>query len=390
MGSVVLMGATQAHPDAAATALAGDRTTARVMHPRAAATPGMPEREALLEAAETALARGLVSTAILGFDQAATMLHASDTEMGLVRAWMQEGEYRRALAFAAHTAGAHLDSPAAGALYAWLLRIGGQGAVASRVLAQTHERAPADPVVAATLRAFEAQSPVASGALLDVPQRMAPQAVILGVPAPLPSGVRQISSGVLLGDGQRALVPVEAIRGAQRIWVRNGLGQTAVALVETVPDALAVPGFALVRLSSRLDAGNLALASRDPFPGSPGASVAYATAADSEAAWPWLVQGFFGAFSGSDGMRKLGIAAPPAHSGGPVFDAAGRLAGISVRDTEGHNLMVPASLFRGIVESGAQTSAPQTADGSRPATRIGIDQVYEQGLKVALQVLTLQ
>ncbi len=47
---------------------------------------------------------------------------------------MQAGEYRRALSFGAHAAGAHRDFPAATALYAWLLYVGGQDAFAARRL----------------------------------------------------------------------------------------------------------------------------------------------------------------------------------------------------------------------------------------------------------------
>ena len=59
------------------------------------------------------------------------MLHAPDTEAAQVRAHMQAGDYRRALAFGAHAASAHRrDWPAGTALYAWLLQAGGQAAAA--------------------------------------------------------------------------------------------------------------------------------------------------------------------------------------------------------------------------------------------------------------------
>ena len=45
--------------------------------------------------------------------------------------------------------GAHRDSAAAGALYAWLLRAAGQAAFADRTLNATLERAPQDPVALA-------------------------------------------------------------------------------------------------------------------------------------------------------------------------------------------------------------------------------------------------
>ena len=53
-------------------------------------------------------------------------MHAADTEIALVRGHMQAGDYRRALAFGAHTAGAHLDVVGGSLLYVWLLHAGGQ------------------------------------------------------------------------------------------------------------------------------------------------------------------------------------------------------------------------------------------------------------------------
>ena len=103
----------------------------------------MREREALLAQAERELARGDAASAIGVLDRAAMMLHAADTEMALVRAYLQAGEYRRALAFCAHTAGAHRETAEPSALYAWLLHLGGQSAFARRTLAEArraHER----------------------------------------------------------------------------------------------------------------------------------------------------------------------------------------------------------------------------------------------------------
>ncbi len=91
------------------------------------------ERESPLARGEEALARGDVQHALAAFDRAESMRHAADTEMSLVRAHMQAGEYRRALAFAAHMAGAHRDVSASAVLYARLLTIGGQGVAARRV-----------------------------------------------------------------------------------------------------------------------------------------------------------------------------------------------------------------------------------------------------------------
>ncbi|MGE1095276.1 hypothetical protein, partial [Pseudomonas zeae] len=80
------------------------------------------------------LAAGDAEAALRDFDVAAQRLHAADTEMSLVRAWMQQGEYRRAIAFVAHTAQAHRQVAGGAVLYAWLLSRGAQDAQALRLL----------------------------------------------------------------------------------------------------------------------------------------------------------------------------------------------------------------------------------------------------------------
>lgn len=368
-------------------------TAAQVMDPRAASAAGMPQREALLKAAEQALMRGETSSAILGFDRAAMMLHAADTEMGLVRAWMQAGDYRRALAFCAHTAGAHRDSPAASALYAWLLRVGGQGAFSQQLLHETLARSPDDKVATETRRALAAPSPRATGSLLELPHRMAPQTLMLDDQLPFPDGAQVVDSGVLLDGGLRALVPVSGVTGAQRVWVRNGLGQTTEAVIEPLPETHRMLGLTSLRLLSPLDAGEVQLAPHDPFAGSPGFAMAYAAtpdaAADATPAWPWLHQGFLGAFSGQTGMRKLGIPLPVGARGGPVFDAAGRLAGMALRGGGDQHLMVPVSLFRDVLKQPSNSSEPLSPPGGSAGTRMPLDEGYERALKVSLQVIAL-
>ncbi|HEX7687267.1 MAG TPA: hypothetical protein VF453_06155, partial [Burkholderiaceae bacterium] len=90
--------------------------------------PPSPARAALVAHAEDELARGHAAAAMDDFERAGQMQHTPDAEMGLIRAELQDGQYRRALAFCAHTAGEHLEAADGGALYAWLLRMGGQDA----------------------------------------------------------------------------------------------------------------------------------------------------------------------------------------------------------------------------------------------------------------------
>lgn len=92
-----------------------------------------------LAEAEVALARGDAALAMERFERAAAREHALDIELGLVRSLMQTGDYRRALSFASHSAGAHGDEPNGAAAYAWLLHPGAQPAIAMR--ARTFARA---------------------------------------------------------------------------------------------------------------------------------------------------------------------------------------------------------------------------------------------------------
>jgi hypothetical protein len=158
-------------------------TATKAMPDGGAETPTfLQQRNELLRRGEAALARGDVANAVNSFERAATMMHAADAEMGLVRAYMQSGAYRPALTFAAHAAGAHRDAPAL-VLYAWLLHAGGQSAFAQRVLDQAEARHPGDALVAQAREQLQSRAPIASGALLSAPWRTAP----FDTGAPLPA-----------------------------------------------------------------------------------------------------------------------------------------------------------------------------------------------------------
>lgn len=345
-------------------------------------------RAELLVRAEAELARGDAVAAGETFERAAMMLHAADTEMGLVRSYMQAGQYGRALAFCAHTAGVHRESPAAGALYAWLLRVGGQGAFAERTLQQSLQRAPGDAVLLATQRAFASALPVANPELLQSPHRMAPQAVMLDGQAELPPAARVSGSGVLVGQGMLALVPLASVQGAaQRVlWVRNGLGQTTRA--QSQPDArLEALGIALLRLDSPMDPGEGQQSTpREPFAGSPGFAAQYAPQQSAQPAWPWLSLGFFGALQAQVGARRLGIELASGPYGGPVFDAQGRLAGMALPGPAGEALMIPAASWQA-AQAGLAAPATAPARAEAPARPAPTEQVYEAALRIALQII---
>ena len=376
-----------------ASAAQAERSPAAITDARANDPVLAVARAALLERAESALARGDTPAALEAFEQAAMMLHAPDTEMGLVRTYLQAGQYRRALAFCAHTADSHLEAPAAAALYAWLLRAGGQAAVADRVLDQSLSRAPADPVSLQVHEAFKTRLPTASGLLLQTPHRMAPASVTEGLGLPIPEAARVVSSGVLIAGGTLALVPTASLAGRvpKLLWVRNGLGRASEASVDDEAGrTLQGSGVTVLRLATPLERdASPAPAAHDPFAGSPAFVLDYAAGESAAAAWPWLNPGFLGSNLNRGGLRRLGIEVPDGPHGGPVFDANGDLAGIALRgDAEGA-VMLPVSQWRHA--TGVEAAQLQVAAaGATPAPRrmrISADEVYERALGVALQLI---
>jgi len=352
----------------------------------ALAVEPVPTRTQLLHDGESALARGDTASATASFERAAAMLHAADTEMALVRAAMQAGAYRQALAFCAHTAGAHHEAADASALYAWLLQAGGQGAYAARVLEEARLLAPDDEVLGEAARQLRSPVPRTTPSLLRLPHRIAPRAVMLGAQALIDADAVTAGSGVLVDAGRHALVPLASAAQAKGLWLRNGLGETTRAEIEQADETL---GLALLRLAVPLDPGQAAAAlemsARDPFPGSPGFVVEFHAGPQPDPAWPWLQLGFLGSPQGTGGARRLGIALPAGEPrGGPVFDAAGRLAGIVVTGGDGADRWLPPSLLRSALGEriGVAAAAPD------PAARLQPDEVYERSLRIALQLIT--
>lgn len=365
------------------------RTSAAVTDPRSGGAM-LQQRAALLRSAEIALAQGDSTAAIDHFDRAAMLLHAPDTEMGLVRAYMQAGDYRRALAFCAHTAGAHREAAAPGALYAWLLQAGGQNEAAQRTLAETLTRHPSDAVLLQTKQALAMEQPLTDAVLRAIPHRLAPYAAMQAGQVEPPASAAVVASGVLLASGQRALVPLaslppSALQNNARLWLRNGLGQASRAVLAQRLDAL---GLAVLALSAPLPLESehaLFAANQDPFAGSPGYVVAHSPSPGHAAAWPWLHAGFHGAAKQA-GERLLGIAVPAASQGGLVLDAAGRWAGLVTNDAQGRALLVPMSALRAALPPADFSEAPVPTT-SAASTRMSTQLAYERALRFSLQVI---
>jgi len=348
----------------------------------AAAAARMPQRVALLARAQAELEHGDASAALDDFERAAMMLHAADAELGLIRAAMQDGQYRRALAFCAHTAGEHVDETDGGVLYAWLLRVGGQPAQAARTFADARAHAPAgDALVDAADGALASSAPpVATGMLLQSAHRMAPWPVMLQAQAAPPASAHFASNAVLEDDGNSALLPAFALPANARVWVRNGLGQTTAATLDASVATLSSHGLARLLLRAPLATGtSRSSASRAPFAGSPGQAMQFGSG--DAPAWPTLTQGFLGSLAGDGDLRKLGFDADP---GAAVLDATGLLVGVVSARSGSEARWVPLSALTPANASGPMFPRAPTRTG---LALVAPDQIYEAGLRRVLQVL---
>jgi S1-C subfamily serine protease len=206
--------------------------------------------------------------------------------------------------------------------------------------------------------------------------RMAPY----GPQAGLPVTARGAASGVLFDNGRRVLVPLAALRPAQRLWVRNGLGQLAPAKLERKFTQLDV---ATLKLGNALPMdATLPLADKNAFPGSVGFAVEYTSSPNAAPQWPLLSTGFLGEPSADGRTRALGIALAAGPRGGPVFDTMGRLVGMAVASTAGKNQLVTASQLYAAVGEPIGKLSPASA-----GERMPLDQLYEAGLKSTVQII---
>lgn len=341
-----------------------------------------PERERLIAQADAALIAGRAGEALEIFERAALIQHAADAELGIVRAQMALGQYRRALGFCAHTAAAHRDEPGGLALYAWLLHAGGQAAIALRLLDEAIARlSPPAPVLVQTRAALSTPWPLAQGVLRERPWQLAPDAWTATGDGPTSEDTGVAATAVLLADGALAVAPRARVEGAARLWVRNGLGQTVAAAVSGDAD----PDLVLLRLDRKLPAPTWRRAPREPFAGSPGGVFAYAVDATGRSAWPLSWQGFFAGVPGSAATRPLGLPAPAGSQGGPVLDAAGRWVGIVVEPAgQGDRRLVGVQRLE-VAFGTLVREPPSDATPASPLT--SFDAHYEDALRGTLQVL---
>jgi hypothetical protein len=344
---------------------------------RAAQGAMAPLREDLLRQAEASLANLQAAQALALFEKAALIAHSSDTEMGIVRAHMQAGNYQRAVAFAAHAAGAHLDEVEATALYAWLLWIGGQQSSALRLLDDAKERKPRSGMIASVQQQLRSARPLAVMPSPGSALRLLPY----GGSAGIAKGAKTIGSGLLCDAGRRVLVPVDTLRRLKTsVWVRTAIGDFSQATIEQQDSSSGIGVLKLKKTATNV---------RDPvfsgvaaFPGSIGYVSDFVPASHSNPAWPLLSSGFLGTPTTgvSDTKRSIAVGFPDGPRGGPVFDKAGIVVGLALPN---HQMILAPELLKILgglrVESRAMTDKMPQKNS---------DQIYEQSLHNVVQIIT--
>jgi hypothetical protein len=333
-------------------------------------------REALLRQAEALLANLQAPQALVLFERAALMAHSCDTEMGIVRAHMQAGHYQRAIAFAAHAAGAHADEVEATALYAWLLCVGGQQAMALRLLEDAQARMTDSPVLASVQQRLKSSMPLAPARSGNAAFRLHPY----GRTADMTKWAKVIGTGLLCDAGRRALVPLNTLRNARaNLWVRTALGDCSKAIFERRDP---VNGVAVVRLAVAIKNGPDPIFSiRAAFPGSIGYVVDFVPSAQGAPAWPLLKSGFLGMplTGANETTRSINVGPPDGPSGGAVFDKNGVVVGMALPN---HQIILSSELLRILGLQSAETSAMSSKMPSRNS-----DQIYEQSLRCVAQII---
>jgi hypothetical protein len=219
--------------------------------------------------------------------------------------------------------------------------------------------------------------PVPDEELLDPPARFAPYSA--GADK-IPASARTAASGVVIDGGRKVLTSAAALGRAPRIWVRNGIGASSPAsFVRTLPDS----DLAELELERPLQDARIAMSARPPYPGSPGFTLEFAAPGDASPAWPVLRLGFLGPTEPlHPGIYAIGIDMPIGARGGPVFDGAGRLIGIAVKDQAGRDKLVS------IARADQALSGNQREDSKSEATEpIGVDEIYERALVNTVQVI---
>jgi hypothetical protein len=378
---------------AALTFLSGALIPAASATPTAAANATSSQQTAQeqgisLEAAQKALQTGVAARAAALFETLAQRGESPDAEIGLVRALLQAGEFRKAMAYANLTAGEHPDSSEAAALLAFLLDRVGRTEQAFSTLKRLRNERPDDPTpVAANAEILiDRHAPAQARAMLEEwyarhreplhPQlerlltraKLAEQAASAQQAASAekgmsldtgaqPSRVRAAlkadtqgwpappfepfalanhrivagSNGITVDAGKQVLTHRGVVDGVSgMLLVRNGLGEVRRA---EVASASGTGELVRLRLTTPFPASR-SLPSDQLLPPE-GVRFCFAfgfsVPQSSDAAYPAIAPGLVvRADAGVGGLMQITSALGAGDNGTPIFDARGRLLGLAL------------------------------------------------------------
>jgi hypothetical protein len=348
------------------------------------------ERRSLLAEGERVLQGLRAQEALEIFERAALISHSPDAELGVVRSHLQNGAYSRALAFCAHTAGAHEQAHGCSALYAWLLRIGGYTEQAAKYWAATKVRAPSYPLLTKLGVHLENARPLSDEVFAKAPLRFLPYAQKL----PRAKQTKAMGAALLMNDGVTVLALSSQLDGESgEWWVRTSLGEIARASPtrrERIFTTLQLSQVTKLRPDVRF-------ARKSPFPGSVAFWVQHADRPAESLAWPVLAPGFLGDPRAEVASRQLSIKPGLSKLGGPVFDQFGRVIGLADgrkgKDRGQADVILTSEMSKASVMSeylsDAQNDDRQTERRDAPP-KLSTDQIYEMGLRSTVEIFRLK
>jgi hypothetical protein len=327
-------------------------TTTRRLAPLAAALISSAVSSALfgatpsLEAAAQALRDGDAVRAATLYEGLAQRGESLEAELGLVRASLQAGEFRKAMSFANLTAGEHPDSAEAQALLAFLNDRTGRTEQALATLKTLETARPNEwsPVAIHAEILTDRYAPDQAHALLQswsARHPTAPPIDRVRVASWLATSFQTLpvdnhrivgaGNGVVIDGGKTVLTYAQVVPAkATEVLVRNGVGRVTRARVD--------------RSGASGDLIRLRLT--EPFPASASVPLdqvsapegvrfcfafAFSTPRNPAAAYPAIAPGLVvRPDAGVGGLMQITSALGPDQNGAPIFDARGKLIGLAL------------------------------------------------------------
>lgn len=345
-----------------------------------------------LESARRALAAGDAPKAAEIYETLTRQGESLEADIGLTRASLQAGEFRKATSWATLVAGEHTDSPEAVALLAYLHDRAGYTEQALVTLKQLRKDRPDDPIANAALATVLIDRGGKVSAADEAASRKWPRPTFDEIPV---SKRRVLSSGngIVVESGQYVLTYSAVLpKAASSIYVRNGLGKVRLATREP-----GKPQEPLIRLKlAEPYPANWAIP-KEQIVSPEGArfcfAFGYSAPDDPAGSYPAISPGLvFRADAGTGGLMQITSALGAGHVGSPVFDPRGRLLGLSVGtgaiEIGGENLRSRVGAGQFAVRMVAARAAMGRTGKMPPMP--AIEELYERLAPSVVQIVSVQ